>query len=282
MIVRGLRTFRCIVFHASFALACTTAWANADTPLPTIPLDPQASSAKATDYSATPDMPRMRSDTFNTPQDDGRPGEYYFYLGALADRRGDYEHAIAMYKVSASWAYKPAEYNLGVLYLNGHGSDVDLPRAMAWFALAAERGEKRYTRAKALTYAHLTTQQWEQANEIWRELLPRYGDATALVRAKTRWREVRYAATGSRVGSSATHLINGGAVGMADHHAPPNYDVFSGGHESTTPGEITGPHQTDGSIAYQQLRQSDDPYDPRFSADLTTGTVTVGALSPVR
>lgn len=262
-------------------LWCASAF-GAGTDLPTIPVESGTPQPKVLSYSATPDVPVSRTDAFNTPEDDGRPGDYFFYLGALANQRHDYVHAIAMYKVAASWAHKPAEYNLGVLYLNGHGSPVDLPRAMAWFALAAERGETQYVYAKQLLYAHLTPAQFEQANDIWRELLPTYGDAVALARAKARWREVRYSATGSRVGSGATHLIVGGMLGRNGHDSSPSYDVGNGGHINVTPGEITGVHQTDGYLAYQQLRESDNPYDPAFKSYLYSGTVTVGILTPVK
>ena len=260
---------------------CPTLHAT-DTTLPTIPIDTQAPPQKVVSYKATPDVPTSRTDPFNRPEDDGRPGEYFFYLGALANQKHDYEHAIAMYKVAASWAYKPAEYNLGVMYLNGHGSPVDLPRAMAWFALAAERNETQYVYAKQLLYAHMTPEQFEQANVIWRELLPTYGDATALVRAKARWREVLISATGSRVGSAATHLVVGGTTGKNSHESPISYDVGMGGMEAFTAGEITGVHQTDGVIAYEQLRASDDPYDPKFASYLLSGSVTVGILTPVK
>ncbi|WP_198670196.1 tetratricopeptide repeat protein [Dyella sp. C9] len=258
------------------------ALAGTDATLPTIPIDTSSPPSKVVSYRATPDVPVSRTDPFNMPADDGRPGEYFFYLGALANQRHDYEHAIAMYKVAASWAFKPAEYNLGVLYLNGHGSPVDLPRAMAWFALAAERGEPQYVYAKQLLYSNLTPEQFDQANAIWRELLPTYGDAVALTRAKARWREVRYSATGSRVGSTAAHVWVGGVVGMNNQNAPPTYDVGTGGIAATTPGEITGVHQTDGYFAYMPLRETDDPYDPKFMTELYSGTVTVGILTPVR
>jgi len=253
-----------------------------DATLPSIPIDAHTPPPKVVSYRATPDVPVSRTDPFNRPEDDGRPGEYFFYLGALANQKHDYEHAIAMYKVAASWAYKPAEYNLGVMYLNGHGSEVDLPRAMAWFALAAERGETQYAYAKQLLYAHLTPEQFEQANAIWRELLPTYGDATALVRAKARWRETLMSATGSRVGSAATHLVVGGTTGRNSHESPISYDVGMGGMQAFTAGEVTGVHQTDGVIAYEQLRASDNPYDPRFASYLRSGTVTVGILTPVK
>ncbi len=271
-----------LLLPAMLWLAITSAHANGgDASLPTIPIDSQTPPPKVVSFHATPDVPTSRTDAFNTPEDDGRPGEYFFYLGALANQRHDFTHAIAMYEISASWAYKPAQYNLGVLYLNGHGSEVDLPRAMAWFALAAERGETQYVYAKQLLYAHLTPAQFEQANEIWRELLPRYGDATALVRAKARWREVLMSATGSRVGSAAPHMLTGGMVGLAGHQQPANYDVGNGGIIATTPGEVTGVHNTDGAIAYEQLRASRNPYDPKFETDLLSGTVTVGILTPI-
>lgn len=262
-------------------LLCPTLRAAEDA-LPTIPIDTQSPPPKVVSYRATPDVPTSRTDPFNRPEDDGRPGEYFFYLGALANQKGDYAHAIAMFQVSASWAYKPAEYNLGVLYLNGHGSPVDLPRAMAWFALAAERNEPQYVYAKQLLYAHLTPDQFDQANVIWRELLPTYGDATALPRAKARWREVLISATGSRVGSAAPHLMVGGMSGRNGHESFPNYDVGTGGILANSPGEVTGVHQTDGVIAYEQLRASSDPYDPKFTSYLRSGTVTVGILRPVK
>jgi TPR repeat protein len=104
----------------------------------------------APDYSSdyrvgTVDIPAAAG---NTPEDDARPGEYYFRIGANAFMHKDYAHAISMYQVAASWAYKPAEFNLGVMYARGQGVPVDLPRAMAWMALAAERGDKEYVDGK--------------------------------------------------------------------------------------------------------------------------------------
>src|SRR5262249_10179374 len=137
----------------------------------------------------------------NSPEDDARPGEYYFMRGVDAVHAGDYTHAIAMYEVAASWGYKNAQYNLGVIYARGQGVPVDLPRAMAWMALAAERDDKQYVEARELVYSLLDKAQWDQANEIWRTLKPTYADAVALPRAKARWAEARNAATGSHVGS---------------------------------------------------------------------------------
>jgi hypothetical protein len=240
-------------------------------------------------YDSDTDIGRMQSSAFNTPEADGRPGEYYFDLGAQAVKHQDYAHAIAMYKISASWAYKPAEYNLGVMYVNGQGTPVDLPRALAWMALAAERKDPQYVKALDLVSAHLSDAQFNEANVIMAQLLPTYGDKVALARAETRWREVRAAETGSRVGSAAGHVVVG-AVGGG--YMPPNYDVggdhdphdpSNGAHMSASGAEVAGVHQTDGAVAYQQLRESDNPYDPKFESHPgSTGTVTVGSLKPVK
>lgn len=233
-------------------------------------------------YDSDTDIGRMQSSAFNTPEADGRPGEYYFDLGAQAVKRKDYAHAIAMYKVSASWAYKPAEYNLGVMYLNGQGTPVDLPRALAWMALAAERNDPQYVKARDLVNAHLNDAQFNQANVIMAELLPTYGDKVALARAETRWREVRAATTGTRVGSAAGHVEVGGDAG-GSHMQSPNYDVHDGGHVGFSGAEVAGVHQTDGALAYQQLRESNNPYDPKFEWHPgATGTVTVEPLTPVK
>lgn len=243
----------------------------------TIPMEePSAASAPLADARDSKDENNSRA--FNTPTDDGKPGEYYFALGVQAAKKGDYAHAMAMYKVAASWAYKPAEYNLGVMYLSGQGSSVDLPTAMAWMALAAERHEPQYVRAKQLVYAQLSKDQFEQANAVWRELLPTYGDDVALPRAKARWREALQNQTGSRVGSSGTRVLVGGASGAPNHMNSPNYDVHDGGHINSNPAELAGVHQGDSAVAYQDLRSTDNPYDPKLNP--VRGQVSVGELMP--
>nr|WP_199042434.1 sel1 repeat family protein [Dyella sp. ASV24] len=267
-----------LLWLAALVLETSAAFAGDDLSQRKIPIDdkPVAISPAA---AAANDTEEDNTRSFNTPTDDGRPGEYYFALGVQAVKKGDYAHAMAMYKVAASWAYKPAEYNLGVMYLSGQGTAVDLPSALAWMALAAERNDPQYLRARQLIYTNITHEQYEQANVIWRELLPTYGDETALPRAKARWREAMQNSTGSRVGSSAGHVIVGGADGTPNHMRSANYDVHDGGHTSTNPAEVAGVHQGDGAMAYQALRSTDNPYDPKLNP--VTGQATVGPLSQV-
>jgi hypothetical protein len=222
-----------------------------------------------------------------------RPGEYYFDLGVTAVRNRDYKHALDMYQIAASWAHKAAEYNLGVMYAKGEGVGVDLPRAMAWMTLAAERNDKRYVQARDVIASNLDKAGMNQAEQILRdELLPDYGDAVALGRAKRHWREVRNEATGSHVGFTGDVSVgmpsggrfmavqnifgatpmSGGSVGLG-----PN--VLAG--QAKNPGlhlasELTGTTGVPGATAYLVLRQTDDPYDPRFGY----GMATVGPLTP--
>jgi hypothetical protein len=226
------------------------------------------------DYAASM---RLQGYSDNTPEADGRPGEYYFLQGVHAFAKKDYRFAIQMYEVAASWAYKPAEFNLGVIYARGAGVAVDVPRAMAWMALAAERNDPRYVDAREAVYATMSKEQFEQANMIWRDLKKTYGDQVALRRAKARWEEVRTHITGSRVGFVG-HLDVG--VSMPHPLVGRPGSGNGSGPLATSSVDMFGGNEVDGVTAYRQLRESNDPYDPKFER-LPLGTATVEALIPV-
>jgi hypothetical protein len=219
----------------------------------------------------------------NSPEDDARPGEYYFMRGVEAFQANDFGHAVKMYEAAASWGYKNAQYNLAVMYARGQGLPADLPRAMAWAALAAERNDKQYVQARELIYASLDTAQWDQANVIWRDLKKEYADEVALARAKARWAEVRNSATGSHVGSSGGHVEigtptgNSGLVKTSQASDPPPGQSGSVPTVGSTAADIAGPNTVEGTIAYGRLRSTDNPYDPKLLPRI--GTATVG--SPV-
>ena len=187
-----------------------------------------------------------------------------------------------MYEVSASWAYKPAQYNLGVMYLKGEGVPLDRPRAMAWFALAAERGDADYVQARELLYADLGKDEFAHANEIWRELKTTYGDDVALARAKMRWAHVRAEMTGSPVGSPGNLKVGSASGGVHPVRLGPTGRSEVNGFASAAFGVLGGSSE-DGSIAYRQLRESDNPYDPKFewrTSPNPEGTVTVDPIVP--
>jgi hypothetical protein len=243
---------------------------------------PSTGTTEAAPYDSEYAAAAKEMGSINTPEADARPGEYYFMVAVHAFRKNDFAFAVQMYEVAASWAFKPAEYNLAVMYARGQGIPVDLPRGMAWMAMAAERNEKHYVEAREAIYAELTKEQFEQANVIWRELKKTYGDEVALRRAKARWAQVKSSMTGSRVGS-----VGNLSVGMpnANDGDPSNQKGQKTGanvHTTAgTPAEITGGNGVDGSIAYHQLRESDNPYDPKFRPG-AIGKATVGEPTQVK
>jgi hypothetical protein len=239
-----------------------------------------AAAGDAPDYSsdAMSNLPSQWG--FGTPEEDGRPGQYYFVKAIDASKRRQYRFAIDMYQASASWAYKPAQYNLAIAYLKGDGVPVDKPRAMAWAALAAERNDAEYVEARELIYAALTKEEFAQANAIWRELKQTYGDDVALERAKTRWAQVKAGITGSRVGG-----VGALRVGVPAHNVKPvDINLASGkppvDGNTFGPGGILTGGSVDGATAYRQLRESDNPYDPKFIRK-PLGTATVEPIVPL-
>jgi hypothetical protein len=241
-----------------------------------------ASAAQATHPYDSDDQPGPSTGDYNTPEADGRPGEYYFQLGVNAFYKKDYAHAVAMYKVSASWAYKPAEFNLGLMYFKGEGVPQDHALGAAWMVLAAERPGSKYAKTRDVMITRLSDAEFARTNSLWQNLKTTYGDEVALQRAKTRWAQVKSDMTGSRVGDGAVYLTVGAGNGIAG--PPIQHPINPGASKGIQPtsgwGLFNGAQTTDGSIAYQQFHASDNPYDPRFLKDLI-GTATVGPLTPI-
>ncbi len=234
-------------------------------------------------YDSAAEALKPQSFKAGTPEEDARPGQKYFFEAVRAVKKRQFRFAIDMYKVAASWAYKPAEYNLGVMYLKGEGIPVDLPRAMAWFALAAERNDQHYVDVREAVYAQLSADQFEQANVIWRELNATYGDAVAMRRAKWRWAQTKAAMTGSRVGMPGNLKIGGSLQGQTPRSSGADGKGMADANKSYAGGIFAG-GMVDGSVAYRQLQESDNPYDPKFEwhrSPMPTGAATVRRLIPV-
>ena len=228
-----------------------------------------AATASAQDFVDYRTPRESRQEHGRPPEDSARPGETFFYNGVEAESKGDPKLAAGMFRVSASWAYKPAQYNLGVMYFKGDGVAQDKALGMAWLALAAERSEDgAYAAARDAAYADMTTDEFARANVLWREMRKTYGDASALKRARNRWLQSRAAKTGSHVGGGTGPLAVGGRAGQPTRNTA-----------QTASFSITGAGAVDASIAYRQLLESDDPYNVKFKE--RKGTVTVEDAIPI-
>lgn len=228
-----------------------------------------AGSITAPDYGSGASAGALSDGNFNTPEADGRPGVQFFTLGVQAFRKHDYRHAIDMYKVAASWAYKPAEYNLAIMYFKGQGVPADRALGAAWMVLAAERGAPEYVKARDLMVTVLSKAEFARTDELWGELKQTYGDKVAFQRAKARWNWVGSHETG-------TH-ITGGIPGYlrAGEEAP--MGVLGSKVRPTTAVGLLSAGSMDGSVAYRQFQRSRNPYDPAFQNN-RTGAVTVEPL----
>jgi TPR repeat protein len=219
----------------------------------------------------------LYSSESNSPLSDARPGQYFFDLAVQNISKNDYRYAVMLYKVAASWAYKPAEYNLGVVFVKGEGGvPEDHLQGLAWLTLAAERGDKQYVAARDRVRGALPPSEVAQADAIAVELSKTYGDEHALPRAKLRWRGVRNNPTGSHVGFVSNLKV--GAMNVASNSNPRGSKASgrlgtNGGISGQAAG-LTGGNYVDGSIAYRDLRESDNPYDPKFDVS----TVIVGEV----
>ena len=228
-----------------------------------------AATASAQDFVDCRTPQESRQEHGRPPEDSARPGETFFYDGVEAESKGDPKFAAGMFRVSASWAYKPAQYNLGVMYFKGEGVARDKALGMAWFALAAERSEDgAYAAACDAAYADMTAEEFARANALWREMRKAYGDASALQRARNRWLQSRAAKTGSHAGGGTGPLAVGGRTGQPMRSTA-----------QTASFSITGAGAVDASIAYRQLLESDDPYDVRFRE--RKGAVTIEDVIPI-
>jgi hypothetical protein len=241
----------------------------------------------AQDDSATDNAPITRnSDSSDSPAGadrsreteapiSARPGLYFFNKGAKAFKKSQYTFAIEMYETSASYAYKPAQYNLSIIYAKGQGVAVDLPRALAWATLAAERSDEHYAAARNAIHAAMSPEQLDEADIVLTSLIPKYADQTAMKRARSRWRDAKLAATGSHLGFVGGLKLGDPGKAHGSSQTTEVGDMESAG-VSATSWDVIGDNPVDASLVYRQLQQSDNPYDPRFRE--RTGTVTVGEL----
>jgi len=132
------------------------------------------------------------------------PGLQLYHEAVRHFQEGDHAQAFEDYEESAHWGNKLSQFNLGTMYYNGTHVSRDPARAWAWIKLAAERGYEQLVDMERAIWEELDAGEQARAQRILdRELLPDYGDASALPRME-RFVNRRYrAATGSRLGGVA-------------------------------------------------------------------------------
>ncbi len=75
-----------------------------------------------------------------------------FDEGVAAFNRGDYATALREWRPLAEQGHAKAQFNLGLMYNNGHGVPKNYPRAVKWFRKAAVRGHARAQHSLGFIY----------------------------------------------------------------------------------------------------------------------------------
>lgn len=90
---------------------------------------------------------------------------------------GNYERALLIYeKELAPQGDKYAQYMVGYMHLTGRGVVPDPAKALAWYRLAAERGEPKFIEARDALEGTLAAGEQERAQSVFSELWQRHGD----------------------------------------------------------------------------------------------------------
>lgn len=138
---------------------------------------------------------------------DRTPGHKQLEAGLDAYDSGHYVSARGKFRRAAYWADKVAQFNLGVIYLHGQGTEPQPARAWAWFELAAEREYPHMVEVAGRVWDTLDESQRARARRIFEdELLERFGDEVAVPRTARQMRSKQRRATGSRVGFRSGNL----------------------------------------------------------------------------
>ena len=75
-----------------------------------------------------------------------------FEEGVVAYNQGDYATAMAEWRPLADKGVASAQYNIGLMYMNGQGVDKDIVTAVNWMRKAAEGGDRDAQLAVGLMY----------------------------------------------------------------------------------------------------------------------------------
>jgi hypothetical protein len=197
------------------------------------------------------------------------PGKYYEQRALEAVKHNDFREALEMYQKAGYWGNKIAQYDAGMLYIDGaEGVPADKVRGIVWLGIAAQRHVQYVDQALGDAYIKATPQERAEASVLFKQLIVDYGDKVTLDRATTKF-------------NAAYQRYKGQLVGPAEY----NIDVYGnfggGGGDAGAAGPVlsqvqrvdTRPDTTTGNAGHFLNSVKD-----QFSDFVQTqfGVVTVG------
>jgi uncharacterized protein len=88
----------------------------------------------------------------------------------------DDAEAVKWYRKAAEQGYANAQFNLGLMYLNGEGVPEDNVFAYMWFNLAAAQGDEDAKKGKGMISENMTKEQIAEAQKLSREWLAKHSE----------------------------------------------------------------------------------------------------------
>lgn len=144
------------------------------------------------------------------------PGKYYEQRAQEAVKRKDFRQALEMYEKAGYWGNKVAQYDVGMLYLNGaEGIPADRIRGTAWLGIAAQTHTPYVDKALGEAYGSLDAEQKKAAGELWKQLKVDYDDKVTLDRASRKF--------------NSQYLRDKGAINGPPEYTTIVYGNFGGG-----------------------------------------------------
>lgn len=154
------------------------------------------------------------------------PSERFYCEAMQSFRRGFDAHALSLFKRSAGWGNKLAQYKVGLMYLAGMGTEADAVEAAAWLLLANERNTDEVTERLRSVMASLPEFAKRQARKRAEALREDYGDLQALER-RSRWvRRMKARTTGSRLGKPMSAVRIVGNTGVTSDQRLARLDAY--------------------------------------------------------
>lgn len=118
---------------------------------------------------------------------------------------GDYERALLIYeKDLAPLGDKYAQYMVGYMHLHGQGVDPDRATALAWFRLAAERGEPLLERVRDEVLGQMSPVEVSASDYTYLQLWKSIGDHALIMDLIKEDMDILRAQTGTRIPGGTT------------------------------------------------------------------------------
>ena len=119
--------------------------------------------------------------------------------------RGEYSRALLIYETElAPTGDKYAQYMVGYMNLAGKSLPPNRPVALAWYRLAAERGEPAIMEARDALYNNMSPEEVESSNRLFVDLWQEIGDNRLILDLIRKDIEILRSRTGTRIPGGTT------------------------------------------------------------------------------